>query len=194
MDWPAAVQLLVIAAATAALAFFGWVQLQREGKRVSEQGEATKRKLRGSAWLARRSCEVVLRSAPGMQNYSVVAEEYDSSPGLDRLQQLFREVLAFSAEVGGANADLGTAAFEAFLAATDDFQEVHNPTTPATVSPLVSVILADRALHSLHDAVSQLEALAPRQPQEPKLADPFAFRKVADAARKKLIADGGTLP
>ena len=182
---------VVTTIATVAIASIATVQIWREVRHTYKAKKTAVRKLCGAAWLARRSCELTLRVSHGAQNQHALADEYDRSPSLDRLQGHFREVLELSAEVGGKTADTGIAAFGAFLAATDRFQEVRNPTSTDNISLGRGTELADEALTYLHQAVQSLEPLAPRQSSEPPLASPHAFRDSANRSRVNRAKEAG---
>ncbi len=167
------------AVATAVLAVFAGVQVTREILSSRRRRATTERRLAGVAWLARRSCEVTLRSAPGIGNSYAIAFGFSKAPGLDRLQRHFREVLALSSAVGGTVAEQGKTAFEGFLAAADRFNEMVSPTTPATASLSVGPVLCEEALGFLNDAVVALEQLAPRRPHEPNLPARDTLQRVA---------------
>lgn len=155
------------AVATAALAMIAGVQIRREILGSRRRDEAARRRLTGAAWLARRSCEVTLRVAAGQGNRYSLATRFTEGRPLDRLERHMREVLAVSSAVGGASEKHGARAFEHFLAAADRFNEVVAPTTAEAGKKFLA--LADDALEFLHDAVVELEHLAPRQPHEPSL-------------------------
>jgi hypothetical protein len=164
------------ATATVVLAILAGVQVTREVRRGIERRAGLRRRLRAKAWLARRSCEVTLRSAPGMQNSAAVAVAFTRAPAIDRLQRHFEEVLALSSAVGGDDARHGERAFGGFLAAADRFNEVVWPTTPATAKGSQIPVLCDAGLSFLYDAVVELAQLAPRQPHEPALPDRATLR------------------
>lgn len=76
------------AAATVALAVFAAVQVYREIRRSIQRRASMRRRLRGVAWLARRSCEVTLRSAPGIRSDFWIAKKFTNAPAVDRLERI----------------------------------------------------------------------------------------------------------
>jgi hypothetical protein len=167
------------ATATVALAAVAGVQIIREIRRDLQRRAAIKRRLTGAAWLARRSCEVTVRSAPGDHMDHRIAMNFTCAPALDRLQRHFREVLALSGAIGGSAAGHGERAFSAFLAAADRLNELVQPTTPATASVMMFPTLCQEGLGFLYDAVLELEHLAPRRPHEPGLPPRSAMQRPA---------------
>lgn len=164
------------AAATAALAVFAGVQVTREVLETRRRHAATRRRLVGGAWLARRSCEVTLHDGTFQPNPYRLANEFSAAPGLDRLQEHFREVLDLSSELGGDDAEAGRRAFEGFLATADRFGELLTSADPPRF-----VDLAERALLFLRSAVVDLERFAPRREHEPALPGPEQLKLMKPA-------------
>lgn len=181
-DWSALSSFLAsidaMTAATVAIAGFAAVQVIREIVREVQRRATLRRGLKAKAWLARRSCEVTLRSAPGIPNPYAVAMRFTASPGLDRLQRHFEQMLALSSALGGDEAQHGERAFGAFLAAADRFGEMMSPTTPATAQVSGYPAMCEQALGFLYDAAVELEHLAPRQPHEPALPARSTLRRL----------------
>lgn len=170
----------VTAAATVALALVAAVQIGREVYRGWQRRAGVRRRLTGAAWLARRTCEVTLRAAPGISNSIAMAFYFTKPPALDRLQRHFREVLALSSAIGGAAARHGEKAFEGFLAAADRCNEVARPSMPTPMHEYPQMV--EEGLLFLYDAVVELEQLAPRHPHEPRLPARAAMRQVRPPA------------
>jgi hypothetical protein len=159
---------VLTAAATAALAVFAGVQVAREILASQRRRAATARRLTGAAWLARRSCEVILQGGVGYWNTYSVAKFFAQRQPLDRLEAHFREVLALSSTLGGETAAHGARAFEGFLAASDRF----NSALAGSITPGHDAEMVNEALTFLYDAVVDLEQLAPRRAHETALPDP----------------------
>lgn len=120
MNWIAANDQLIIAAATVALTFVATVQIAREIWRDSRVRRAARQEARGPAWLARRSLEVILADALSETNSPFIwAARSGQKEPLDRLERHMLDTLRLGALAGGADAKAAAAAFDSFLGFAD---------------------------------------------------------------------------
>jgi hypothetical protein len=162
------------AIATGALAVIAGLQVIREVSDGRRRRAATKRRLTGVAWLARRSCEVTLHRGVGGTWYrgpeemaAQLAQWFTEGRSLDRLERHFREALALSSALGSDDGTLGARAFEGFIAAADRYNAINSHSADRTEWEQLS----DEALRFLYAAVDDLQELAERRAFELPLPD-----------------------
>lgn len=179
MAWLEANQILATTIATIALAAFAGVQIGLEIYRAWDRRRAARIRLRGPAWLARRSLEAMLATAVEQRSAFEWFGTVGTSQSLDPLERHVLSVLRLGSIAGGNEGAAAEEGFERFLAFADRVNALGaSPITGKGADGWAQATLGDRrqandlaraALSHLVGAIDALARIAPRRDNEPAL-------------------------
>ena len=152
--------------ATAVIAVFAMVQVALEWYRIRDRTRSLEIELLGPAWLARRSLEEDLRDAQSTDSPTHWTSRDLLGHRRDRIERQVLQVLELSAQAGGQTAKHGAKTFAAWLAYADRRNRISGLLSEPEQKRLFS-----QTIQRLVKVIDELQALAPRRQDEPRLPE-----------------------
>jgi len=153
------------AAATVALAWFGWVQLLVDRRKRDREERTATLRARAIARLARRSLVEMINQAQGILMVAWISA-IGSSKALDPIQAFLRDLIDETAPLGGDLAAAAERALTAFLFAADRINGLRTKLPPTGNYGASEVAQQGQILGFLIAAVDALRSVAPTLPDE----------------------------